>query len=410
MNYSKLLDLAADLGYELAMCGAETFRVEESVSLVLASYGIEAEVFAIPNCLTVSIICDDGYPMTRMRRIGYHGNDLDGVERFTGLSRAICSRKPDPETAQQWLDKVRGEKKTYRLPMYFLGNFLGAAGFAVFYGGNLGDGLYAGICGILVGIINLFMDRMKVNSFFRTLAAAFPMALLAYALGNAGITEHPDAAIIGALMILVPGLLFTNAMRDIIFGDTNSGVMRIVQVLLIAVALATGTAAAWNVISFLLGAPEIAELASYSFLQQILPCLVGCFGFSILFNIFGPGMLLCILGGLLSWAAYCLNTYLGGDHVTGCFWGALVAALYSEIMARVRKCPAISYLLVAIFPLIPGAGIYYTMNYVVRGEMEMFAKKGMETIAVAGVIAVGLLLVSTAFRLWAVWKRSLKRA
>ena len=108
MNYSILLDLATDMGYELAMTGAETFRVEESVSRILASYGIESEVFALPNCLTVSIICDDGQPMTRMRRIGYHGNDLDGVELFSGLSRAICNRKPDPADAFQWLDMVRG--------------------------------------------------------------------------------------------------------------------------------------------------------------------------------------------------------------------------------------------------------------------------------------------------------------
>jgi uncharacterized membrane protein YjjP (DUF1212 family) len=78
MKYNILLDLATDLGYELAMCGAETFRVEESITLILRTYGIEAEVFAIPNCPHVSIDVD-GQPMTRMRRIGYHGNDLDVV-------------------------------------------------------------------------------------------------------------------------------------------------------------------------------------------------------------------------------------------------------------------------------------------------------------------------------------------
>ena len=53
-----------------------------------------------------------------------------------------------------------------------------------------------------------------------------------------------DIVIIGALMLLVPGLLFTNAMRDIINGDTNSGMNRIIQVFLIAVAIALGTGAA----------------------------------------------------------------------------------------------------------------------------------------------------------------------
>ena len=79
MDYNLLLDNATDLGYELAMSGAETYRVEESINRVLASYGVESEVFAIPNCLTVSIETPDGRPMTRMRRIGFHGNDLNRV-------------------------------------------------------------------------------------------------------------------------------------------------------------------------------------------------------------------------------------------------------------------------------------------------------------------------------------------
>ena len=48
MDYNILLDLVTDLGYELAMCGAETFRVEESINLILSSYGIQSEAFARP--------------------------------------------------------------------------------------------------------------------------------------------------------------------------------------------------------------------------------------------------------------------------------------------------------------------------------------------------------------------------
>ena len=55
MEHIILLDLAADLGYELAMCGAETYRVEESINRLLAAYGLEAESFVIPNSLTVSV-------------------------------------------------------------------------------------------------------------------------------------------------------------------------------------------------------------------------------------------------------------------------------------------------------------------------------------------------------------------
>ena len=73
-------------------------------------------------------------------------------------------------------------------------------------------------------------------------------------------------------------------------------------------------------------------------------------------------------------------------------------------MARIRKYPAISYLVVSIFPMIPGAGVYYTMNYAVRGDMDLFASKGMHTAAVAGIMAVGILLGSTFFRMYSDWK------
>ena len=55
MDYRCLLDVTTELGYQLAMSGAETYRIEESITRIFAAYGITAEVFAIPNCLTVSL-------------------------------------------------------------------------------------------------------------------------------------------------------------------------------------------------------------------------------------------------------------------------------------------------------------------------------------------------------------------
>ena len=159
MDYNILLDLATDLGYELAMCGAETFRVEESVSRVLSSYGIASEVFAIPNYLIVTVMMEDGTPITRMRRIGSHGNDLDSVEKFSGLSRAYCSQRPEPKEAQRWMEVTRSQRLVYPVPIVYLGYFLGALGFGLLFGGNFLDGLCAGICGILVVGVFLLEGR-----------------------------------------------------------------------------------------------------------------------------------------------------------------------------------------------------------------------------------------------------------
>lgn len=404
MDYNTLLDLATDLGYEQAMCGAETFRVEESINRIMAAYGVEAEVFAIPNYLVVSIITDTGKPLTRMRRIGYHGNDLDAVEKFSALSRALCRHTPEPSEALEWMTHVQSHRRYYSQAVQYLGSFLGAAGFGLFFGGNWADGLCAGLCGLVVCLVNNLMSDMRANFFFRTIAASFFMALLAYGFGAAGLSPNPDATTIGALMLLVPGLLFTNAMRDIIYGDTNSGTNRVVQVLLIAVAIALGTATAWWLATELWGIPVSRLRLDYSIPVECFFAFIGCIGFSILFNIHGPGMLYCAAGGILAWAVYRVFLEQGCSDILSYFWAAVASSLYSEIMARIRKYPAISYLVVSIFPIIPGAGVYYTMNHAVQGQMDLFAKSGMHTAAIAGVMAVGILMVSTVFRMYSDWK------
>ena len=400
MNYGLLLELATTLGYRLAMAGAETFRIEESILRILKTYGLEAEAFAIPNCLTVSIVTADGTPMTRMRRIGNHGNDLDAVERYSNLSRRICAQCPQPEEAMQWLEETAANPTHYNTPMLALGYFLGSFGFSPIFGGTVLDALWAGICGLVVMGIDWFMDRLHATLFFRTITSAFFASLLAYSVHALGWIDNPDASIIGTLMLLVPGLLFTNAMRDIMYGDTNSGLYRIVQVLLIAVAIVLGTAAALQIISILAGIPVGSGLVTYHFWTLNLASFVACLGFSIIFNIHGFGMCICALGGVLAWSAYLIVMQITGSLYLSNLAGGIVASVYSETMARIRKYPAISYLVVSIFPLIPGAGVYYTMNYAVQGNTQLFAEKSLETAATAGSIALGILLISTAFRMW----------
>ena len=348
--------------------------------------------------------------MTRMRRIGYHGNDLDGVECFNAICRAICNRKPDITEAQDWLNQNHRIRRSYSLPVYLLGNALGAFGFALFFGGNGMDALLSAICGLVIGLMSRFMGSVKTNPFFKTIASSFVMAVIAYAMAGLGLTQNVDAVIIGSLMILVPGLLFTNAMRDIIYGDTNSGVNRIVQVLLIAMSIALGTAAAWGVTADIWRHAEAVQVTNHSYLVQCIVCLIGCIGFAILFNVHSLGLPLGALGGGMTWAVYLLAIHVTGNIFVANFWAAAFAAAYAEMMARIRKFPATSYMVVSLFPLLPGAGIYYTMGYALEGNVNLAVHKGLQTAAVAGAMAVGILLVSTATRALTIWRAGRKKS
>ncbi len=408
MDYYALLDLVIRLGYRLAMSGAETFRVEESINLILKSYGLDAEAFAIPNCLHVSIKTESGKPLTRMRRIGDHGNDLDAVERYTNLSRKICAEHPDPATALKWLEETDNSRVYFGTAMHLLGCFMTAFGFTFLFGSTYWDSIFSGICGLIVGVILLFMTKLGANQFFRIIVAAFVMSLIAYLLEAATVVYNADTVIIGALMLLVPGLLFTNSMRDIINGDTNSGMNRIIQVFLIAIAIALGTGAAWQAVAGIWQMPLGNPIMNHPLIVHLIASFVCCIGFSIVFNIHGTGIFLCSFGGVIAWFVYAITIKLGFSELTGYFMSAAASSAYAEIMARIRKFPAISYLVVSVLPLIPGSGIYYSMNFAVRGEMDKFSSQGMHTIAITGSMAVGIILVSTAFRIYSVWKRNRK--
>lgn len=241
-SYDLLLELAAELGYGMMTTGAEIYRVEESVQRVLLAYGVDSgEVFAIPNCINVSLCGPDGHPSTRIRRIPPHDTDLDLLVRYNELCRQVCQAPPPPEDLRKELQAIRRRRRSYSPQVGLLACFAGAGAYAMFFGGSLRDGLCGGLCGIAIGLCGRCMDYLLANQFIRTIVSGAVSALCALLLVAAGLGESVDFIIIGALMLLVPGIIFTNAIRNIMSGDLISGINLAVQALLIATAIALGT-------------------------------------------------------------------------------------------------------------------------------------------------------------------------
>ena len=123
-------------------------------------------------------------------------------------------------------------------------------------------------------------------------------------------------------------------------------------------------------------------------MQTLLPCLyagAACVAFTFVFNIHGWGKLICGAGGALGWLVYLLC----GQSIPAAFLAAVSISLFSEVMARVRRCPVTGYLLVALLPLVPGGGIYYAMRYCVAGETQAFLDMLLHTLGMAAALAAG---------------------
>ncbi len=126
--------------------------------------------------------------------------------------------------------------------------------------------------------------------------------------------------------------------------------------------------------------------------------LAACLGFCLVYNLRGMKMLFASLGGALGWLVYLLCAGMHND-VMQFFLATIALSIYAEIMARIHKTPVMVFLIIALLPLVPGSGIYYTMEYAINGDTAAFLETGLHTLAIAGSLALGILLVSSLVRL-----------
>ncbi len=246
MDYHGLLNLSVELGCQLMESGAEIYRVEDSVLRLMRAYGAQdAQIFAIPGCITVSVSAENGEPVTRLCRVDAHNTDLDHLELCNALCRQLCEQTPPVEQARRQLADLCRRRPRFRPIAVMLGYFLIGAFFTPFFGGGLMDALCGGLCGLAIYVANRWLAPLAgPNMFFRTLLSAAVSSLAAQLLVYAGVGQHVDTITIGALMILVPGVSLTTAMREVMAGDLVSGVSHTAESILTATAIALGTGAA----------------------------------------------------------------------------------------------------------------------------------------------------------------------
>lgn len=124
--------------------------------------------------------------------------------------------------------------------------------------------------------------------------------------------------------------------------------------------------------------------------------LLGCAGtlcFGLLFGIPRRTYLACAVDGAVGWVIYQLAVMLGAGGVTATLLAAIPLTLLARVFAITLKSPVTVFLLCGIFPLVPGAGIYYTAYYFILNDNQLSIENGVNTLKVAVALAIGISLV-----------------
>lgn len=127
---------------------------------------------------------------------------------------------------------------------------------------------------------------------------------------------------------------------------------------------------------------------------------IATFGFGILFNIKGYKLILAAIGGMIGSVVYTLCMEHALSEVLSLFLACAAFSLYSEILARCCHTPVTTFIICSLIPLVPGKGMYETMKFAVDGEAIAALSKGIDTLANAGALALGIMFVSTLMNLF----------
>ena len=128
-----------------------------------------------------------------------------------------------------------------------------------------------------------------------------------------------------------------------------------------------------------------------TYIVQFIISMIATMAFAIIFSAPQKELIYCGITGAVGWIIYVVVVNLGGGQTLGNALGAIGLTLLSRYLATIRKKPVTVYLIAGIFPLVPGAGIYYTSYYLIMDNMPYFSSYGLSTIKTAGAIVMGII-------------------
>ena len=226
--------------------GAEVKRVEDTLERIGVAYGAERmNVFVITSSIVITLERSDGTLLTHTRRITKSGTDCLALERINALSRECC-REPLPlDLFEQRLRECVPPKKQWQM---YLGSVLAAGSFAVFFGGGWKDALISGIFAVAISLLQDYVELICINTMVFNVIASFLTGIGIRLICRLVPGLDMDMIMIGDIMLLIPGIPITNAVRDVLTGDTISGIMRFIEAMLWAGCLALGFLSAFWIV------------------------------------------------------------------------------------------------------------------------------------------------------------------
>ena len=405
-DLSEVLEVASIAGHILLENGAEISRVEDIMARISTYFGVDkGNFFVLSNGIFTT-----GMSGGKVEKAGGQASTYANVEfipiRPIQLQKVVEVNQSSYDisagrcTLQQARTRLEKIRNTPAKPVWeqVLGSAFGAAGFCAVFGGGWLDCGAAFLVGCLLYPFILLVSGRYMSRIVGGISNALVATLLCVACYHLGFGNSLSNIIIGAIMPLIPGVPFVNGVRDLANADYLAGLTRLTDALLGFFCIAIGVSVGFIVDgAFSHGLIELAGVSlnpeTSGLLVQTLAAFIGTTAFAVLFGVPRKQYVAAGVVGALGWLLYLiLIRYAGMSAAIATLISTVFIGILSRVFAVVEKCPAAVFLLCGIFPLVPGAGVFWCTYYLISSQFDMSSTAGFTAAKIAIAIVLGIIL------------------
>lgn len=403
-DFAEVLEVAAKAGHILLENGAEISRVEDIMSRISSHFGVDSgNFFVLSNGIfttgRANKVTKSGAQASTYANVEFiplRGIQLSKVVAVNRLSYDISNGRTTLAEARERLESISNapQKPAWE---QILGSGFGAGGFCAVFGGGWLDCAAALVVGVLLYVFVLGVSNRYLSKIVGGVCNALVATLLCVLCWRMNFGESLANIIIGAIMPLIPGVPFVNGVRDLANSDYLAGFTRLTDAMLGFFCIAVGVS-----LSFIIDGAMHGGVVSLSMtvnpgtahlLLQTLAAFIGTAAFALLFGIDREHYVPAGVIGAIGWALYLvLVRNCDATPVVATLAASTLVCVVSRMAAIPYRIPAQGFLLCGIFPLVPGAGVFWFTYYFTDSQFDLSMQSGLLAGKVAIAIVLGIIL------------------
>ena len=402
-----ILDFCKELGKEMIVSGANIERVDLCIERICHGYGLHDVTCAnLTTRISISAKDEEKRYAHRQTDVPPQVFNLERLKKLNNLSYYVRNNTPDVTTLYDLLHSVKSNDFPWWAIM--IGYLLAMAGLARIFLAGPTELLIAELNTLILFGLSKAFSKIHLNKIITNFISMFICSTIAMLFYAVGFISNFYTVVITNAFFLIPGIQMINCARNLLCGNEMNGVIDLLKVILEVCTIVAGVAAAYALLGGLVNyamledtMKEVKEAYEQlpkwlTNIELVILTLMATTGFSVVFNIQLKDIVFAAIGGVIVRLVYILFQFIIPDYpFVFTTIAAFCAALYSEILANIRKEPSTLYLYPSIIPLIPGDSFYYAALGIVWGNTSLLTTYG-PTLALSLVgISLGFVLCSS---------------